>query len=346
MNSIEEDQEEEQDGTIDLAFQMDNGSVSAAAASSHSTLGHAMRTSEKTPLRGGDDDNDGGDVRIQPEAQGVVLRGVLFGRSIRSSYACLHLYPLVEYNDESSSGDDEDDDSDEIERPSAKPLLVRLQLVEQNESLTSLRSHIRRQFKMGDLLCIERQAPPVTVAVAEAAAAAESAPGAAESAPGAAAASTRTHTTPIATTNEHYPSAKEEDRVILHITSVLEATRHVRVEHYQYWKMSRVQQVQAAHRQFLVGEASYHYKSNNNKSHVSHPNKRKKAAPRRQPPCLHGHDDSSQRQQQHPDLPTPPPQQLLTTMRMAVMVVAVLMVEEEPWKNANWQCTWPTLFYT
>jgi hypothetical protein len=288
MNSIEEEQDEEEDDQPESSC--NHCSIFPSTASSSSSSSAAIQPAEHR-MGAGCKDNDKTQQQVLINNE-MVIRGVLFSRSIRSTYACLHLFPLFsedeQENSSSSSGDEEEEDdnydNDETELvpllrsyATKMPLLVRLQFEDRNhESLSLLRSHIRRQFKMGDLLCIVL--PATDVAPAEA--------------------TTRnTNSTQPLITHVGQQQGRKEDRVILRISSILEATRHVRVEQYQYWKMGHVQQVQATHRQFLVGEASYHYKNKNN---INQTNKKpKKSSTLRPSPCLNGHDDNSSEEQQH-----------------------------------------------
>ena len=66
-----------------------------------------------------------------------LLRGVVFGRSVRSTFASIHVARLP---------DDKDDDDDEDEE---EPVLIRVQFVEE---AIALRSYFRRFCKLGDLL--------------------------------------------------------------------------------------------------------------------------------------------------------------------------------------------------
>ena len=114
----------------------------------------------------------------QDSEQGVVW-GVLYGRSVRSGYACLHLYcpppspadnngcrDLYEEERDADAHADEDDDDKSLS--DGDTLLIRLQFMVMNddnddeETLkqpVQLRSHIRRFCKPGDLLSIRYNAP-------------------------------------------------------------------------------------------------------------------------------------------------------------------------------------------
>lgn len=71
----------------------------------------------------------------------TLLRGVVFGRSVRSSFATFH---VVRVNEQFQALNDDDDDEEE-----EAVLMIRLQFV---DNATALRSYCRRFCKLGDLL--------------------------------------------------------------------------------------------------------------------------------------------------------------------------------------------------
>jgi len=85
-----------------------------------------------------------------PSTTTTFLRGVVFGRSVRSAFATLHVVRVNEEAQAISSAldhadaDDDDDDEEAV-------VMIRLQFL---DNAPALRSYCRRFCKLGDLLCV------------------------------------------------------------------------------------------------------------------------------------------------------------------------------------------------
>jgi hypothetical protein len=77
------------------------------------------------------------------------MRGIIFGRSVRSSYCCLHVARFLQVKEPSNDNDNNDED-DEDEEDNLEPIMIRLHF--QNNNYVALRSYCRRMCKLGDLL--------------------------------------------------------------------------------------------------------------------------------------------------------------------------------------------------
>ena len=164
------------------------------------------------------------------------VTGVLYGRSVRSNYACLHLYcppetesvrrnnPVVLNPDENGNDDDDDDES----LSEGETILLRIQFVcrecdvnnnhnKNNGQLVQpvqLRSHIRRFCKPGDLLRI--QLPTSSSAAWR-------------------------------RVGDQIDTQWQDLRLVIDLESVAQAEATLQVQHRRYWT---VQQLQACQRQF------------------------------------------------------------------------------------------------
>jgi len=107
---------------------------------------------------GGGDDDDGArtDSRLLPPP---ILRGVVFAKSVRSRFACLHLAAVVvadegEEEEEEEIENDDDDDDDELFDYAM--LRMQFEAPDDGDNLASMRSYCRRFFKLGDLVSVVR----------------------------------------------------------------------------------------------------------------------------------------------------------------------------------------------
>jgi hypothetical protein len=157
------------------------------------------------------------------------ISGVLYGRSVRSGYACLHLYCLPERMNGSSSNDlkpkdddpDADADDDDASFSAGETLLLRLQLVattttsdsggETRHPPVQLRSHIRRFCKPGDLILVTPQQGGWR------------------------------HV------SSHVETQWQDMRLVIDLASIEEAHKVLRVQERRYWKMGRIQACQRQH---------------------------------------------------------------------------------------------------
>jgi hypothetical protein len=98
------------------------------------------------------------DDEADDESNKERIRGIIFGRSVRSSYCVLHVARYLQEvevkdtqdnnNNNNDETDDDDDDDDNLE-----PILIRVQF--QSEDPRALRSYCRRFCKLGDLLQLQ-----------------------------------------------------------------------------------------------------------------------------------------------------------------------------------------------
>jgi hypothetical protein len=152
------------------------------------------------------------------------ISGVLYGRSVRSGYACLHLYCLPERKNGSNTADleendDQDDDDDDASFGTGETLLLRLQLVATTTSDTGetrhppvqLRSHIRRFCKPGDLILVTPQKGGWR------------------------------------NVSSNVETQWQDMRLVINLTSVEEAQKVLRVQERRFWKMGRIQACQRQH---------------------------------------------------------------------------------------------------
>eukprot|EP00977_Amphora_coffeiformis_P017887 scaffold6007_cov183-Amphora_coffeaeformis.AAC.11 len=184
-------------------------------------------------------------------SKGVMrITGVLYGRSVRSGYACLHLYQFPS-SSETTHDDNTDDDKDDHSLGGGDAILIRLQFAT-NTTTTSttttdssttqqqpvqLRSHIRRFCKPGDLLAI-------TVANT-------AAPASCKGASHGTGSATNTTSTTTTTTSQYWkPVSNDVDtqwqdlRLVLDLTSVVHAQQILKVQQRRYWTIAQVQACQ------------------------------------------------------------------------------------------------------
>jgi hypothetical protein len=94
------------------------------------------------------------EVNSESNRRRVIVQGVVFSRSVRSSFCTLHIIPVRTKADTDSDpleSFDCNSDDDETE-----PMLIRVQFM---NNLVALRSHFRRFFKHGDLLEVAESSP-------------------------------------------------------------------------------------------------------------------------------------------------------------------------------------------
>lgn len=80
--------------------------------------------------------------KVTPSSSSTVLSGILFSRSVRSSFASFTLAPIISPSPSSTTNPSEKENTQQ-----QSPFLVRLQFT---ESVQELRSFCRKQFKIGD----------------------------------------------------------------------------------------------------------------------------------------------------------------------------------------------------
>jgi len=153
-----------------------------------------------------------------------IILGVLFSKSVRSRFASLHLAP----HNLPKSTDDGDDVCDDNDDCVDGPILVRLQFM---DDIQSLRSFCRRFCKLGDLLAIRRSSRPAGHLEIDASAAAS---------PGNNNSVNRGHDKNELDQSDDY----QQTRSIVHISSAKQAAQVVGIRKSQYWTMRMCQQWQ------------------------------------------------------------------------------------------------------
>jgi len=174
------------------------------------------------------DSNENGDT----DGNGTIITGVLYGRSVRSGYACLHLYrtrPSPSFDNDSDDSDLSDDSDDGF--GVGDTVLVRLQFFQR--PVVQLRSHVRRFCKPGDLLAVRG----ITTGSATAATAND-------------ARANGTHHAWRWSVSDDVDTRWDGVRLVVDVTSVPHAERVVRVRQRRYWTIA---QVQACQREYFSG---------------------------------------------------------------------------------------------
>lgn len=171
-------------------------------------------------------------MRATTAASVVITTGVLFGRSVRSGYACLHLYVPPKEEEENPNNDDKHGNEEERSLGEGDALLIRLQFgvtpspstsvgheqqeEEEQQQPVQLRSHIRRFCKPGDLLSVMTPCDD--------------------------------DSSPTAFDWKHVGMAVDtqwqDARLVIHLASVAQAQRVLRVTQRRYWSIRQIQACQ------------------------------------------------------------------------------------------------------
>jgi hypothetical protein len=85
------------------------------------------------------------------------VRGVLFGRSVRSTFCSLHVVPLLGGWEHEKETEEDEKGEDHADSETEEPVLVRLQFL---ENVNTLRSFCRRFCKLGDLIEVRTSGEP------------------------------------------------------------------------------------------------------------------------------------------------------------------------------------------
>jgi hypothetical protein len=111
-----------------------------------------MRPVPEDAVASDEDDSDNDDNEDESKER---IRGVIFGRSVRSSYCVLHVARFLQEpdNDDDVEDNEKDDDPNNTQDDddNLEPILIRLQF---QQDPRALRSYCRRFCKLGDLLHI------------------------------------------------------------------------------------------------------------------------------------------------------------------------------------------------